>query len=207
MLWWPFRPLVESDLGPDQRKAAALALQDPYFATVTDATVPEFVLTQVKAVVDMKIASMRALEGKAAQIAGFGGTVIAIVGAFGRNASGWLLTTTVILLLISIAFNLRGMSIREDDLPSPSLYNTDTVAADPGNKARIAMALAESYTAYSLDLQHQAGLKARWVYWGSAIFLLGLLALVAIALAPAQTASANRQGGSAFHRQPQSAIL
>jgi hypothetical protein len=88
---WPFAPLVRSDLGSERRSAAADALHDPYFAGVDDATVPEYVLAQVKTVVDLKLTSMRALEGKAAQSVGFAGTVTAVVGVFGRNVPGPLL--------------------------------------------------------------------------------------------------------------------
>ncbi len=89
-----------------------------------DASVPEYVLAQVEAVVDLKLASMRALEGKAVQSVGFAGTVTAVVGVFGRSMPGPLMQITVGLLLASIVLNLRGMAIREDDVPSPSLYNT-----------------------------------------------------------------------------------
>ena len=186
-LWsklWPFGPLVRSDLGSERRSAAADALDDAYFADIDDPTVPEYVLAQVKTVVDLKLASMRALEGKAAQSVGFAGTVTAVVGVFGRSVPGPLLQTTVGLLLVSIVLNLRGMAIREDDVPSPSLYNTARVAAKPSNKARIAMALAEAYTGYSLDIQHEAGLKARWINSGSAVFIAGLAALFLVAFAP-----------------------
>ncbi len=91
---------------------------------------------------------------------------------------------TVGLLLTSVVLNLRGMAIREDDVPSPSLYNTARVAQDPINKARIAMALAEAYTEYSLDLQHEAGIKARWINSGSFVFIGGLAALFLVAFTP-----------------------
>jgi hypothetical protein len=76
------------------------------------------------------------------------------------------------------------MAIREDDVPSPSLYNTAPVAAIPSNKARIAMALAEAYTESSLDIQHEAGVKARWINSGSAVFIAGLVALFLVAFTP-----------------------
>jgi hypothetical protein len=177
---WPFQPLVRSDLGSERREAAADALNDPYYIDVDDPTVPEYVLAQIKAIVDLKLISMRALEGKAAQLVGFAGTVAALVGVFGRSVAHPLLLITVGLLVVSIILNLRGMAIREDDLPSPSLYNTARVAEKPKNKARVAMALAEAYTNYSLDLQHEAGLKARWISSGSFVFILGLVALLMV---------------------------
>lgn len=193
-LWsklWPFGPLVRSDLGPDRRAAAADALDDPYFTKVEDATVAEYVLAQIKSVVDLKLASMRALESKAAQSVGFAGTITAVVGVFGRTVPGPLLQTTVGLLILSIVLNLRGMAIREDELPSPSLYNSARVATNPMNKARIAIALAEAYTGYSLDIQHEAGIKARWINLGSAVFIAGLAALLLVAFQPNTSTLAN----------------
>jgi hypothetical protein len=90
-----------------------------------------------------------------------------------------LLLITAGLIVLSTILNLRGMAIREDDLPSPSLYNTARVAEKPKNKARVAMALAEAYTNYSLDLQHEAGLKAR-ISSGSSMFVLGPVALLIV---------------------------
>jgi len=181
---WPYGPLVRSDLGVERREQAADALDGAYYSAVIDATVSEYVMTQVKVIVDLKLASMRTLEGKAAQIVGFAGTVTAVVGVFGRNVPGPLLPGTVGFLLASIVCNLRGMAIRQDDVPSPSLYNISRVAENPVNKARIAMALAEAYTDYSLDLQHEAGLKARWINTGSVFFIAGLIGLLWIALIP-----------------------
>ena len=190
---WPFWPLVSSDLSFERREAAADALGEPYYTNVVDATVSEYVLSQVKAIVDLKLASMRALEAKAAQFVGFGGTVIALVGVFGRNVPGILLHITVGLLLVSIVLNLKGMAIREDDLPSPSLYNTARVAENPVNKARIAMALAEAYTGYSLDLQREAGIKARWINSGSLVFISGLIALFFVTFTPDKPAPSPQQ--------------
>ena len=128
---WPYGPLVRSDLGVERREQAADALDGAYYSAVIDATVSEYVMTQVKVIVDLKLASMRTLEGKAAQIVGFAGTVTAVVGVFGRNVPGPLLPGTVGFLLASIVCNLRGMAIRQDDVPSPSLYNISRVAENP----------------------------------------------------------------------------
>jgi len=40
MSWCPFRPQVQSDLGPDQTQGRSARVQDAYFANITSATVP-----------------------------------------------------------------------------------------------------------------------------------------------------------------------
>ena len=188
---WPC--LVPADLGNDSRTTAAIALQSPYYDGITDSAVPELVLAQVKALVDIKIASLRALEAKAAQIAGFAGTVVAVMGAFSHTLNGNFGKLGLVFLIITIASCLCAMSIRSDELPSPALYNSNLVARDPSNKARIAMALAEAYTEYSADLQHQSGRKARFAYAGFASFFVALFFLAisinALALSPTKNAA------------------
>jgi len=181
--WNPFR-IVRSDLGFEARQRAAQQLKDAYYEGVTDPKVPEFVLEQVKAVVDMKTNSLRAMEGKAAQLIGFSGTVVAVVGLFGRSLPTGILGAIVLSLLLAIGCSIVSMWVREDDLPSPSLYNLNTLPSDDPTRARIAMALAEAYTGYSLDLQHMAAIKGRWLRTGLVVFGLGVVGLAFVAFTP-----------------------
>jgi hypothetical protein len=154
----PFR-IARGELTPQMRADAIAKLKDPFFSSVLDPTVPEFVFQQVKDIAILKVAALRAMETKSAQFVGFSGTVVAAVGIFGKDVAVPLMGAIVALLLGGTICSVIAVWVHSTYVPTPALYNSSAVPSDNETRARIAMALAESFSEYSLDVQRTAAVK------------------------------------------------
>ena len=144
-------------------------------AALTDSTVAEFLLEAIGKNVAAADKAIETLETKAASEIGFAGTIIAVFATLGRK--DYLLAVAVPLAL-SILCNIRAMFVEEYALPSPVIYNLQSVVSDPANKARIALKLTEAYGDYSADLGVKCGRKSRYVRAGTLLLVVGVFMLL-----------------------------
>jgi len=151
--------------------------QSDFYSKITDEAVPTFLFEAIGKNIDVTHDAIKTLETKAGQQIGFAGTIIAIFAALGDHAHFlWI----AVPLAISILLNLRAVFVKEYELPSPIVFNLNTIIVVPENKARIASALTEAYADYSLDLGVAAGRTARYVRWGTFGLVIGVAILLGV---------------------------
>lgn len=161
----------------DERIEQKRKLESDVYQNITDEKVPSFLFTAIGKNVDAKHDAIKTLETKAASQIGFAGTIIAIFAALGEHTHFlWI----AIPLGISILASLRAIFVKEYNLPSPIVYNLDTILSDPNNAAKIASALTESYAQYGLDLGVAAGRTARYVSTGTIGLVVGVIMLLVV---------------------------
>lgn len=161
----------------EERIASKSSLAE--YTSVETADVAEFLFNAIGKNVDAKHKAIETLESKAASQIGFAGTIIAIFAALGDHAHFlWV----GIPLGISILASLRAVFVKSYNLPSPIVYNLESIISDAKNKGRIALELTESYNKYSLGLGVVGGRIARYVNVGAITLVIGVTILLAMAL-------------------------
>jgi hypothetical protein len=185
----PWRRVKLPTVTAEQRERAATSLTEGIYPSVETSIVPLLLLKEVQRVIDFKVASVRALEGKAVAQLGISGTVLGVLAAFGVNiAFAWKALPAALLLLSTFAY-LQAIYARHGSLPSLGGYMTDTIATDAKNEGRIALLLAAAWSEYGFEVEQSNARKARFVRSGNfwlRLALLSLAAVVALAIKPLQ---------------------
>jgi hypothetical protein len=167
---------------PDGKmKLAEIATLD-FRLSVDDASIALLILDEIKDIVDKKRAANRTLEGKATSIVGF---ATAVLGFVAQYRSGALLAISLhglpVFILIfalevaSIGCGLYALQPQAASFPNPLLYNYPSAVEDPKNRARISMALAQSWAEYERDLDLGISRRSKRFDVASWMFALGII--------------------------------
>jgi hypothetical protein len=176
----PWRDVKLPIVAPEQYGEVNTSLAAGVSASIKTPTVPMLLLTEVKRVVDFKVASIRALEGKAVAQMGVSGTVLGLLAAFSANiATAWKALPLSLLLLAILAY-LQAIYIRTGSLPSLGAYMTDTIVTDETNEGKIALQLATAWNDYGLEAEQSNLRKARFVRSGNLWLRLALVSVVLV---------------------------
>jgi hypothetical protein len=203
--WRAFWGLNAISTLPDgSMKLAEIATLDSRLE-VDDAAVALLILDEIKDIVDKKRAVNRTLEGKATSVVGF---ATAVLGFVAQYRSGALLAidpngipvviAVFVLELAAIACGLYALQPQAAAFPDPLLYNYPSAVENPKNRARIAMALAQSWAEYERDLD--VGIVRRSKRFDVAMwaFALGIILTILLVFINV-TASASINRSAATH--------
>jgi hypothetical protein len=192
------------DLATDEMRAEwSEYLQNSPDAQVAISKVTELLLREVKYSIDIKIATIRATEGKAAaQVAVLGGGlgIVSILGAaqttFAITGNVWLFLSACICLVVAATIDVFCIaSGYTERLPHLDIFNSLAVVTNPQMKGRVGMSLAEGYLDYDSELLAFSLSKARLLRLATTALVAGVFILALNAgwadLHPAAQSSTN----------------
>jgi hypothetical protein len=156
-------------------------------AQVGISKVTELLLREVKYSIDIKIATIRSTEGKAAaQVAVLGGGlgIVSILGAaqttFAIVGNVWLFLSACVCLVVAATIDVFCIaSGYTEKLPHLDIFNSLAVVSNAQMKGRVGMSLAEGYLDYDSELLAFSLSKARLLKVATAALVAGVFILAA----------------------------
>jgi hypothetical protein len=184
--FWKWLTPQPKQLASDQIRAEWFEyLRDSPEAEVESAQVTELLLREVKYSIDVKIATIRATEGKAAaQVAVLGGGlgIVSILGvaqsSFNITGNLWLFIAACVFLLIAAAIDVLCIAAGyTEKLPHLDIFNSLGIVRSSAMKGRVGMSLTEGYLDYDSELLAFSLNKARLLKTATAALLAGVFVL------------------------------
>lgn len=136
-------------------------------------------------VADRTTEANKLLESKANGVIALSSALL----GFGVNAANvhhvghWpIAVCAIVSLLLALGCGFRAALVGTSNLPSPAYYNLQSIAADPGNAAKIALELAEAWHRHTVDERAVETTKSAWLHRAVWLMACGLLAFGAIAV-------------------------
>lgn len=177
----PWRAVQLRELTLDDYRAAEASLKPqrgqspPKYKLVSLA---RFLLEETQRVVDVKIASIRSLEGKAIAQVGVAGTILALLAAFASQIpAGWKAAPLAFLLIAILAYVKAGY-VRSGSLPTVGSYVTKRITSGEYNEREISLQLAVAWYEYGLELEQVNTIKANFMRAGNVWLQFALVVLV-----------------------------
>jgi len=152
---------------------------------VTEPATARLIYDAMVKVADRMTETNKQLESKANGVIALSSALLGFGTNFAnaQHAAHWGFAVGAILsLLLAIGSALRVNFITTFDLPSPGHYSAAPIAAAPGNEAKIALELAESWHQYTADERTASYQKVAWLNRSAAFMGIGILAFAALAI-------------------------
>jgi len=130
------------------------------YPALSNPTVPEFLLSETKGLVNSVESDLRTVDTKAMGQVGFSGTVVAIMAGVHASIPAWAQGLAGVLLFFSIILSVWSIFIRGVNYPTLDEYMDLDIAEEASNKARIALELAKSWQGYIADISKLLSSKA-----------------------------------------------
>jgi hypothetical protein len=183
---WPFGKVEPAFITEQQRIDAIDALKAPRYRRLNNESVglARFLMDEARRVCEIRIQSIRGLEGKALSLVPASGTVLAILVALGHSLPPRFKLTAIAMLAVAIFAYLKAAYVRKGSMPSIGVYLSQAVILEPWNEARIAIRQAGAWRDYGFELQAANEIKARYVRTGNFWLIAGLVTAVAGVLPP-----------------------
>jgi len=184
--WLNYLPLPLADA--NSRTEWVQYLETSADAQIDCPEVAEFLLREVRYLIDSKIALIKDSDTKATlQVTIFGGG-LGLLSILGASESAmitggvrWLLVTAVALIFTGAIADLvclmRGYRYTSE-MPRTDVYNSPGILGNPKMQARVASSLLEGYSEYSHNLTAVSARKSRLVKVATVCLVLGVVFLL-----------------------------